>query len=345
MFPARMQCYTPPCMAAASRVLVGIDVGGTKTAVVAGIADPQGMRVIGRRAFSTKPRSRPWRATLDLVGREARSLLEAAAPGAVPAAVGVSCGGPLDTRGGVLLSPPNLPGWDEVPVVEELERSLGCRAFLQNDANACALAEWRFGAGVGARNMVFLTFGTGMGAGLILDGRLYEGTNDFGGEVGHIRLADEGPAGYGKAGSFEGFCSGGGIALLARAEAEKWLAAGRSVAFCADAAALGSVTAKDVGDAAEAGDPLAREVLAASGRWLGRGCALLMDILNPQLIVIGSIFIRCRPFLQPAMEAEIAREALPGAARACTIVPAKLGDSIGDYACLSVAADGLAKEK
>ena len=332
-------------MAAASRVLVGIDIGGTKTAVVAGIADPKGMRVLGRRVFSTEPRSRPWRATLDLAGREARSLLEETEPGAVPAAVGVSCGGPLHSRGGVLLSPPNLPGWDEVPIVDELERSLGCRAFLQNDANACALAEWRFGAGVGTRNMVFLTFGTGMGAGLILDGRLYEGTNDFGGEVGHIRLSDEGPVGYGKAGSFEGFCSGGGIARLARAEAATWMADGRPVAFCADAAALESVTARDVGDAAEAGDQLAREVLAVSGRWLGRGLALLIDILNPQLIVIGSIFIRCRPFLRPSMEAEIAREALPGAARACTIVPAKLGDSIGDYACLSVAADGLAREE
>ena len=332
-------------MAAASRVLIGVDIGGTKTAVVAGIADGQGLRVIGRRSFSTEPRSRPWRAVLGTIAGEAHSLLAEAAPGSAPAAVGVSCGGPLDSREGLLLSPPNLPGWDSVPVVADLQESLGCRAFLQNDANACALAEWRHGAGVGARNMVFLTFGTGMGAGLILDGRLYEGTNDFGGEVGHIRLADDGPSGYGKDGSFEGFCSGGGIALLARAAAARQLAAGRSVAFCADAGALESITAKDVGDAAEDGDTLARDVLSTSGRWLGRGCALLIDILNPQLIVIGSIYVRCRRFLQVSMEAEVAREALPGAARACAIVPAKLGDGIGDYACLSVAADGLAKEK
>ncbi len=230
-----------------------------------------------------------------------------------------------------------------MPIVEELQKALGCPAFLQNDANACALAEWRLGAGIGTRNMVFLTFGTGMGAGLILNGNLYEGTSDLGGEVGHIRLAEDGPEGYGKAGSFEGFCSGGGIARLARAEAAKWLAAGRAVSFCSDESGVDSITTKAVGDAAEAGDLLAREVLATTVRYLGRGLALLMDILNPQRIVIGSIFIRCRRFLQPSMDAEIAREALPGAAAVCEVVPAKLGESIGDYASLSVAVDGLAR--
>jgi glucokinase len=323
--------------------LVGVDIGGTKTAVVLGRASPRGLRIIARRAFPTEAGARPWRETVDAIGAEARALLEGEAPGGQAAAAGVSCGGPLDSGKGVLLSPPNLPGWDRVPIVEELEKALGCRVFLQNDANACALAEWRYGAGRGARNMVFLTFGTGMGAGLILDGRLYEGTSDLGGEVGHVRLAEDGPEGYGKAGSFEGFCSGGGISRLARAEAAKWLAAGRPVSFCRGVDGLGSVSAKSVGDAAEAGDPLALEVLATTGRYLGRGCAMLMDILNPQRIVIGSIFIRCRQFLAPTMEEEIAREALPGSARVCEVVPATLGESIGDYACLSVAVDGLAR--
>ncbi len=319
-------------------MLVGVDVGGTKTAVVLGRANGKGLEVLDRAAFPTEPGTRHWREVLLDVTRAARRL----AGGHIDA-VGVSCGGPLDSRGGIVQSPPNLPGWDDVPIIRQLSEGLGCAAYLQNDANACALAEWRYGAGRGTRNMVFLTFGTGMGAGLIIDGRLYEGTNDLAGEVGHVRLAEDGPEGYGKRGAFESFASGSGIAKLARAEAERVLRAGGRVGFCASPADLPSITARGVGEAAEAGDPVAIGVLDTSGRFLGRGLAMLMDILNPQRIVIGSIFARCRMFLQPAMDREIAREALPAAARACQVVPAELGESIGDYACLSVAVEGQAR--
>jgi glucokinase len=315
--------------------VLGIDIGGTKTAVVAGQSDGNALSVTGRRSFATEPGSRPWRATIEEICREARRLQDEGRASSPLAAAGVSCGGPLDSRRGLLLSPPNLPGWDQVPIVPVLSDALGCPVFLQNDANAGALAEWRFGAGVGARSMVFLTFGTGMGAGLILDGRLYEGANDLAGE--------EGPLGYGKQGSFEGWCSGGGIAGLARSEARRRLAEGKLVSFCGDEKALDAITTRDVGEAAEAGDPLARQILATSGRWLGRGLSLLIDVLNPQRIVIGGIYVRCRQFLQPAMAEEIAREALPGAAAACEVVPATLGEQIGDYAALSVAIDGMWK--
>ena len=119
-------------------------------------------------------------------------------------AIGISCGGPLDCARGRILSPPNLPGWDEVPVVSRLADRFGVPVRLANDADACALAEWRFGAGRGTQNMIFLTFGTGLGAGLILDGRLYRGASSSAGEVGHIRMAVDGPLGYGKRGSLEG---------------------------------------------------------------------------------------------------------------------------------------------
>jgi glucokinase len=332
-------------MAEATGLLLGVDIGGTKTAVIAGSAGPDGLRVSSRRSFSTEPLTRSWREALAVIREEARKVLGEAAGAGRPVAAGVSCGGPLNSRDGVILSPPNLPGWDRVPIVGELESALGCPAFLQNDANACALAEWRYGAGAGTRNMVFLTFGTGMGAGLIVDGRLYEGTNDLAGEAGHVRLAEDGPEGYGKRGSFEGFCSGGGIANFAREEASRRLEAGHPVAFCPDPRALGSISARSVGEAAEAGDPFAREILAVSGRWLGRGLSVLIDLLNPQRIVIGGIFVRCRRFLQPSMEEEIAREALPGAAAVCEVVPAELGESIGDFAALSVAVDGMARRE
>ena len=131
-------------------------------------------------------------------------------------AIGITCGGPLDSKKGLIMSPPNLPKWDKIPITKIIEDNFNVPVFLQNDANACALAEWRFGAGKGTNNMIFLTFGTGLGAGLILDGRLYAGTNNLAGEIGHIRLAKDGPLGYDKKGSFEGFCSGAGIARLAK---------------------------------------------------------------------------------------------------------------------------------
>jgi glucokinase len=318
-------------------LLVGVDIGGTKCAVVLGQSDGKGdMYILDKSAFPTEK-------SPDLVLERIVETIRifVARPGvANVAAIGVSCGGPLDSRRGLVLSPPNLPGWDEVPVTHILSDRIGAPAFLQNDANACAVAEWKFGAGKGCRNMVFLTFGTGMGAGLILDNRLYSGTNDLAGEVGHVRLADDGPKGYGKCGSFEGFCSGGGIAQLARTGVETRLARGECVAFCPDQTQARELTAREVGEAAQRGDPVAREILAESGRRLGQGLAILIDVLNPERIVIGSIYGRCRKFLEPPMEEVIRREALSPAAEVCSVVPAALGEAIGDYAALAIAAAG-----
>jgi len=208
---------------------------------------------------------------------------------------------------------------------------------VQNDANACALAEWMMGAGRGTKNMIFLTFGTGMGAGLILNGQLYTGTNDLGGEVGHMRMAEEGPVGFGKAGSFEGFCSGGGIAKLAGILVSKRLQAGRRVDFCPSEDLIGNITAKTVFEAAIAGDPVASEIVGISTSYLGKGLAILIDILNPECIVIGSIYTRNEELLKPYIEKILEIKAIPAAHRVCEIRPALLGDQIGDYAALCVA--------
>lgn len=300
------------------KIYLGLDIGGTKCAAVAGRCRRDGFDVLAREQIPTNPE----------LGRDQsiERLFQASEnvirqTGAEPAAVGISCGGPLNSRTGRVLSPPNLPGWDDVPICDLAAVRFGVPAYLQNDANACALAEWRFGAGRGCRNMVFLTFGTGMGAGLILNGRLYDGASGMAGEVGHIRLAETGPMGYGKRGSFEGFCSGGGIA---RAAAD----AGRTM------------TAREAAEAARAGDPAAMEVFAASARYLGRGLSLLMDLLDPERIVIGSIFARCGDLYREPMEAEIRREALEACRADCEIVPAGLGEEIGDWAALCVAAYG-----
>jgi glucokinase len=317
--------------------LAGVDIGGTKCAVVLGQHRDQTAVVIAKRRFPTPATPRLALAQI----AEALAALLADYPAFKPAAIGVSCGGPLDSARGLILSPPNLPGWDRIDVVTPLRDRFGVPAVLQNDANAGALAEWRWGAGRGVRNMIFLTFGTGMGAGLILDGRLYSGTNDLAGEVGHVRLAPDGPVGYGKAGSFEGFCSGGGIANLARQRARTWIEAGTPPAFCPTLDDVPSLTAERVGQAAQAGDPLAREIFDTVGQRLGQGLAMLIDILNPERIVIGSIYGRQRALLEPLTLNVLRDEALPGAAGVCEIVPAALGEQIGDLASLSVALNSV----
>jgi glucokinase len=245
---------------------------------------------------------------------------------------GVSCGGPLDSGKGLILSPPNLPGWDRIAICALLQEKFGGRAFLMNDANACALAEWQFGAGRGCQSMMFLTMGTGMGAGLILDGRLYEGVTGNAGEVGHLRMAADGPVGYGKRGSFEGFCSGGGIAQIARQRVAEFSGASSLKQIAAD-----KLNARDVGTAAETGDALALAIWRDVGERLGEALAWFIDTLNPERIVIGSIYQRCERFLAPTMNAVIAREALPDSARDCRIVAAQLGDELGSCAAVAIA--------
>ena len=250
--------------------------------------------------------------------------------------IGISCGGPLDSRRGVVLSPPNLPGWDEVPAVEFFRRRFNVPVHLQNDANACAWAEWKFGAGRGTRNMVFMTFGTGLGAGLVLDGRLYTGANDNAGEIGHIRLAPDGPMGYNKAGSAEGFCSGAGIARLAGIRAREYeveYAGSES----AEQARAGTLTTKDLFAHVRAGDPFCTRVFRESAEKLATILAYTIDILNPEVIVLGGVFMRNADLFMREIEPILAREALPGARKVCRIVPAGLSENIGDYAALAVA--------
>jgi glucokinase len=257
------------------------------------------------------------------------------------AAAGINCGGPLDTKTGTILCPPNLPGWINIPVVKYCEATLGIRCFLQNDANAGAIAEHLFGAGKGFDNIIFLTHGTGMGACFILDGRLYSGTNDMAGEVGHLRLERFGPVGFGKAGSFEGFCSGGGIAHLAQTMAMEKLQQGEPVPFCPSLEELPGITAKTVADAAKNGDALARQVLNISGTYLGRALALFIDILNPQRILLGSMYGRCKAFLHDSMMHEIEKEALSFSRSVCEIRECGLGERINDYEAVSIAVYAL----
>lgn len=320
-------------------LLIGIDIGGTKCAVLYAHRNSGRPKILFRDAFPTPS---GWKEAFSEFRKRILSWLELH-PEERLCSIGISCGGPLDGTSGKILSPPNLPGWDDVRCFDEL-RSFGVPIALQNDADACALAEWRWGAGQGVQNMVFLTFGTGMGAGLILNGRLYTGVCNLAGEAGHIRLAEDGPEGYGKKGSFEGFCSGGGIGRMGRYEAEKAIDAGKPPAFCRNKAELAGVSAQTIGAAAQNGDPLAIEIYRRCGTYLGRGLAILIDLLNPERIVIGSIFCRQERFIRPEMEKILKEECLSLSLSTCEIVPAGLGEQIGDYASLSIAEQTLCQK-
>ncbi len=314
--------------------MIGFDIGGTKCAVSIGYERDGELIVKDKRVIPTDLSVSPY----DMIERMC-SISEEMTE--CFDAIGISCGGPLSAKRGEILSPPNLPGWDNVKIVEYLENKYkGCHAYLQNDANACALVEWKYGAGHGSNSMMFFTFGTGLGAGIVIDGKIYDGASSMAGEVGHIRLAKNGPVGYGKAGSFEGFCSGNGIAQIGRKLVADALLKGKILPYCKKTDELSSLNAAILAQYAREGDKIAKKVFDISGKRLGQGLSVVIDILNPEIIVIGSIFTRCEDLLRRPMEKVLKKEVLLHSLDACKIVGAALGEKIGDYAALTVAIEG-----
>ena len=322
-------------------VLAGIDIGGTKCAVSLGREQNGTIEMLRSVRFPT--RSDDFSMTVSLVIDHLDTLIREQ-ESCTLIGIGIVCGGPLDSEKGLILSPPNLKAWGDVDIVTPLKKHYKIPVTLRNDADACALAEWRLGSGKGYEHMIFLTFGTGMGAGLILNGRLYSGSTNLAGEVGHIRLAEDGPLGHRKRGSFEGFCSGGGIASLGRELALKAIEEGNPPRFCPTLDSLGSISAQSIAQALHEGDPLAQEIYHRVAEALGRGLAILIDILNVPLIVIGSIFVRQEAVIRPVMLKTINEEALKESAANCTIVAASLGEDLGNYAALCTASEGVNNE-
>ncbi len=311
--------------------LIGLDIGGTKCAVtLAKIKEGSSPEILEKVKFPTA-KNAPYEVLAEFM-RELNGVLgKHKLAYADIYAIGISCGGPLDSKRGIVMSPPNLPSWDNIPVCEYFECRTGIKTKLQNDANACAVAEWKYGAGKGCESMAFLTFGTGLGAGLILDGKLWCGRSDNAGEIGHVRLANDGPVGYGKVGSCEGFCSGGGIAQLGVMAINEQGENCRLYKKCSGKPE--NVTAKIIGDLADEGDEVCIGVYNKCGEMLGHTLAILCDVLDVEKIVIGGIYMRSAHLLTEKMYEILKSEAL----NPCEIVAAGLGENVGDYAALSVA--------
>lgn len=304
---------------------IGVDIGGTQSSVNLACLDGGSLRLVERDQFATDARRGPDPILRDIEARLERLMRTADYAGAD--GIGVSCGGPLDAARGIVQSPPNLPGWDEVPVADRLSSRFGLACWLENDANASALAEWQWGAAKGARHMAYLTFGTGLGAGLIMDERLYRGAAGLAGEIGHWTLQPgaDGPVIYGARGTFEGFCSGNGLV--------KWY---RHLMVDEGPDEL---SAAIIAERARGGEALARRVFDQSARALGQGIALLVDLLAPEVVVVGGIFSYAPDLFRPEMEAHFRSAALPATMSRCRVVPSALGRLTGSYASICVALD------
>jgi glucokinase len=306
------------------RTVLGLDIGGTKTACVEGTA---GARILQRVEIPTRA-TEPFSATFPRIVQEARALIDAAGgAGRTIVAISVSVGGPLKIEEGFLLDPPHLPGWHHVPLKAHLKAAFpSVPVFVEHDGNAGALAEFYFGVGRNRhllRHLVFLTFGTGVGGGFILNGQLLRGASDTAGEIGHWRLAEDGPLGFGKRGSWESFASGAGlIELAAHMFPARWNS---------------TTPIRELVEAMIANDPEALKVAQEAGKWMGRGLALLIDAVNPQVIVFGSLGVALGERIFGPARKVIADEALPQAAAACELVPSVLGKEIGDVAALMAA--------
>ena len=251
-------------------------------------------------------------------------------------AVGIACGGPLDPFEGVIQSPPNLPGWDDIPLVSIVQEALDRPAVVENDATAGALAEFWYGAGRSReiRDLVYLTISTGVGGGLVLDGRLHRGAAGNAGELGHLTVDYLGrQCGCGRRGCLEAYASGTSIAARAR----EALATGGPSSL----AALESPTARDVAEAALAGDRLAMRIWDETTAILASAMANVLDIFNPELIVLGGGVTRAGDqLLRPVREAGLA-QAMGPARRSADIVLSELGDQLGVVSAAAVAFERL----
>lgn len=316
-------------MAAAPPPVLALDIGGTKLAV--GVVTHDGS-VHGLLVEPTHRDQGPGPVIQRLLDMGHRSVA-AAGLGAPVRAVGISCGGPLDARAGVLLCPPHLPGWVDIRIGDLVSAEFGVPAVLENDATAAALAEHRYGAGRGTSTMLYLTVSTGVGGGAVVDGRLHAGAAGNGGEFGHVMVRRGGRlCSCGRHGCVEAYAAGSSIA----ARAAEALADGRASAL---ADLPSPPTAADVSRAAALGDPLSVEIWAEATDALGSAVTDLVNVFEPELVVLGGGVVRAGAQLLDPVRAVVAAEAMGPAGRVARIEVAALGDVVCVVGAAAVAHD------
>jgi glucokinase len=312
--------------------ILGFDIGGTKTMV--GVAEESG-KVLAMQRFETKGNLGPEQA-LSRMKEAARRVINEA--GVTPDVIGIGCGGPLDRKSGTLYTVPNLPGWEGICLTREFGDEFGVPAFLENDANAAAMGEHLFGAGKGVDDFVFLIVGTGIGGGIIANGRIYRGFGDNAGEIGHHKIIPEGPlCPCGDRGCLEALASGTSIARIAREQLDQkpetllwqWISSPEEV------------TAELVARAAGQGDSFASSIWQECMYHLGIGVANVVNILNPRLVILGGGVTKAGELLFEPVRRIVRERAMPALAADVEVVPAKNGDLVGLMGAFAVALENV----
>ena len=321
-----IRCYFPRMPH--NHLFVGVDLGGTN--IVVGAMSDDGTRQFGMHSEPTRSDEGVDR----VIGRMAEmvettittAMRETGAPRSAFRGVGIGAPGPLDRERGVVLVAPNLK-WNNVPLRDRMSELTGLPAAIDNDANCATYGEWWIGAARGGRNVIGITIGTGIGGGLIIDGKLYHGSSDMAGEIGHVTIDQTGRrCGCGNYGCLEAYASGPAIAERAR----------EALAFDLPSVLrdlvdddLTRITAQTVYDAAARGDDIARDVVRDTARFLGTGVANLLNIFNPDVVVIAGGVTQAGEALFEPLRMEVRRRAFRSAVQAVRIVPGELSGTAG----------------
>jgi len=330
----RLQCR--PVEEVAAQPILAIDLGGTQ--IRAALVSPD-LKVACRHAVATDDEEGV-EAVIDRICALARSTLTDAQAAGLPApiGIGISAPGPLDPWRGVVLDSPNLAGWHEIHLTDRVEEALALPAFLERDTNVAMMAEWRHGAARDAVNAVYVTVSTGIGGGVIANGRPLIGLDGTAGEVGHLTVDLDGPAcGDGMPGHVEALASGRAIAREGRA----LLADGAAPGLAALAATAAEVDAALVARAADEGDAACRKVLDRAWEAVGAMCAGLVNVLNPEVIVLGGSIALHRPDVRAAVRTEIDRRSFAIPAHRVRLELAQHGEDVSLIGLLPIVNERL----
>ncbi|HBA83733.1 MAG TPA: hypothetical protein DCZ95_06530 [Verrucomicrobia bacterium] len=313
---------------------LGIDIGGTKSAVCIGTED--GHIVLSKR-IPTRPEEGCETGIRRIVELAREVLAETGIPLAGIMSVGISAPGPVSLKQQLMLEPPNMKGWKNVPLVQLFTQALGRPTFMNNDANACALAEYLYGSCKGVPNLVYLTMSTGLGAGFVVDGHVVQGTNDLAGEIGHHVLDIHGPpCPCGLRGCLEIYCGGMNVANRLR---EQIVAQGLRTAILDQAGGdPRKIDFKCFAEAVRLKDPFALHAWEEYIERLAQGVGNVIMFMNPEVIVMGTIAIHAGELLLEPLKKALPRFGWKPAIDACRIVPSALGARIGDLSALAIAA-------